>query len=459
MSNLKKSDKQIYNLLKKEEERQQYKIQLIPSENFTSPAVREVVGSIIMHKYSEGQIKERYYEGNENVDEIETLCKERARKVFKLPKDWHVNVQALAGSNANIAVYNAILKPGDTILSMYLPDGGHLSHGWSWPDLGLDGEINKRVYKGTNKIISLVSKFYKIIQYKVDSKTKLFNYDEIEQIAKQSNPKLIISGGTAYPREINHKRLSQIAHNIKSYYLADIAHEAGLVAAGVNKSPVGIADVVTLTTHKTLRGPRGAIILCRQELVEAINKSVFPGIQGGPFDNNIAGIAVCLKEAQNKQFKEYAIQTVKNARKLSQELIKYDFDILTGGTDKHLIVIDLRNKGLLVGKNQKNLPGRYIARALDIAGITLNKNTVPYDTGNAINPSGIRLGTPTVTTRGMKEKEMEKIAEWINKVTELSRTYLDLEFEEFGKEVSKDKNINKIREEVKKLCEKYLLPI
>jgi glycine hydroxymethyltransferase len=456
--NLKKTDKKIYKLLQEEQERQRYKIQLIPSENYTSKAVREAVGSIIMHKYSEGQIGERYYEGNQIVDKIETLCKERIRTVFKLPKDWHVNVQALAGSNANLAVYNALLKPGDTILSMYLPDGGHLSHGWSWPDLGLSGEIDKRIYEGGKKIVSLVSKYYKIVQYKVDKKSRLFDYNEIRKIALKIKPQLIISGGTAYPREINYKKLSSIAKEVKSYYLADIAHEAGLIAAGVNTSPVGIADVITMTTQKTLRGPRGSIILSRGEFAESIDKSVFPGIQGGPFDNNIAGITVCVGEALTKEFKMYAQQVVKNAQVLANELIKYNFDVLTGGTDKHLIVIDLRNKNLFVGPKHKNLPGQYIARAIDTAGITLNKNTVPFETGNAVTPSGIRLGTPTVTTRGMKEKEMKQIAYWINKVVETVRPYITFDFKNFQSKVERCPEIIKTRKEVKNLCKQFPLP-
>ncbi|MDD3647065.1 MAG: serine hydroxymethyltransferase [Candidatus Dojkabacteria bacterium] len=451
------TDKQILTLIENEDERQKIKLQLIPSENWTSKSVRDAVGSVLMHKYSEGSALNRYYEGNDIVDQIETLCIKRARKVFEVPDNWGINVQALAGSNANIAVYNALLRPGDKILSMYLPDGGHLSHGWSWPDMGLSGEKSKRVYKGTKKAISLVAKFYDIVQYKVNKESKLFDYDEIERIAKKEKPKLIISGGTAYPREIDYERLGKIAKSVGAYYLADIAHEAGLVAGRVCKNPAGIADVVTMTTHKTLRGPRGAIILSKKSLAKAVDRSVFPGIQGGPFDNNIAGIAVCLKEAMSKEFRRYAEQTVRNAQKLASELSKLGFDILTGGTDKHLILVDLRNKDLKIGTKGNTSSGRYIARALDHAGMTTNKNTVPFETGSAVDPSGIRIGTPTVTTRGMKENEMAMIAGWINQVVEVAKKYSSLEFEEFDKQISMDKEITKIRDLVKTLCANFTL--
>ncbi|MBU0975496.1 serine hydroxymethyltransferase, partial [Patescibacteria group bacterium] len=313
------------------------------------------------------------------------------------------------------------------------------------------------VYKGTNKIISLVAKFFEVIQYKVDKETKLFDYDEIERIAAQEKPKLIISGGTAYPREIDHKRLAQIAASVRAYYLADIAHEAGLVAGDICQNPVGIADVVTMTTHKTLRGPRGAIILSRGDLAQAIDRAVFPGIQGGPFNNNIAGIAVCLKEAMADSFKQYAAQMIKNAQALADRLIELEFDVLTGGTDKHLLVIDLRSKNLAVGIKESTSAGRYFARALDTAGITTNKNTVPFETGSAVDPSGIRLGTPTVTTRGMKEKEMVQIAEWMNKVMEITRKYCELDFENFENKLKTDPEILAIRKEVAALCRKFPL--
>lgn len=430
---LNKSDPKINNLLDKELKRQSDTLQLIPSENYTSTAVRAALGSVLGHKYSEGQVGKRYYEGNEIIDEIEALCKKRVLKTFGLNDKWHVNVQAHAGSIANLAVYNALIDPSDKIMGMYLFDGGHLSHGWE--------------YKG--KKVSLSSKIYKVAYYHVDPASGRFNYDRVEKIARKEKPKIIISGGTAYPREIDHKRLSQIAKGVKAYYMADIAHEAGLVAAGVNKSPFPHADVVTMTTHKTLRGPKGALIFCKQRLAEEIDRSVFPGLQGGPMNNNIAAIAVALKEAQSSKFKEYTRQIIINAQTLAQELIKFNFFITSGGTDKHLILVDLRNK---------EISGKYTARALHLAGITLNKNTVPGETRSPADPSGIRLGTPFVTTRGMKEEEMVQIAKWINEVTEAIRPYKESEFNKFQQKVIKLREITKIGNEVKKLCREFPLP-
>ncbi|MBN2015286.1 serine hydroxymethyltransferase [Candidatus Dojkabacteria bacterium] len=430
---LTKSDPKISNLIRKEFKRQNGELQLIPSENFSSEAVREALGSVFTHKYSEGQISKRYYEGNEIVDEIEALCKKRALEAFGLSKKWHVNVQAYAGSIANLAVYNALLKPGDKIMGMYLFDGGHLSHGWK--------------YK--NKKITLSSKIYNVAYYFVDPKTGKFDYDEVEKKVLKEKPKILISGGTAYPAEINHSRLSKIARKVKAFYLADIAHEAGLVAGGVNKSPFPYADIVTMTTHKTLRGPRGALIFSKEESSEQIDRSVFPGMQGGPFNNNIAAIAVCLKEAKSKKFKQYVEQIVRNAKKLAQELVKYGFDVVSKGTEKHLILVDLRSK---------EINGMYAARALKFAGITLNKNTVPGETSSPFKPSGIRLGTPTVTTRGMKEKEMVQIAKWINEVIEAAIPYSDLSFEDFEDQLASIPEIPKVKKEVKYLCSKFPLP-
>ncbi|MFC1780549.1 serine hydroxymethyltransferase [Patescibacteria group bacterium] len=428
------NDKQVNNLIKKEISRQSYELQLIPSENYTSSEIRKALGSIFTHKYSEGQVGKRYYEGNEVVDEIESLCKKRALRAFGLNKNkWHVNVQAYSGSIANLAVYNALIEPGDKIMGMYLFDGGHLSHGWQ--------------YKGRK--ISLSSKIYKPVYYHVDPKTGEFDYDEVKKIAKKERPKILISGGTAYPREINHKKLAAIAKSINAYYMADIAHEAGLVVGKANSSPFPYADVVTMTTHKTLRGPRGTLILCRKEFADNINRSVFPGLQGGPFNNNIAAIAVCLKEAQSASFKKYANQVVKNAKTLAKELKKRNFDLVSGGTDKHLILIDLGNK---------NIVGKYAARALKYAGITLNMNTIPSEPNSPMNPSGIRLGTPTVTTRGMKEEEMRLIAEWIDEIVNAIQPVSDIEFDKFEKKIVKMEAIREIRRRVKSLCKKFPLP-
>ncbi len=425
-----KPDLQIKKLIQKEQKRVSKTLQLIPSENFTSKAVREVLSSVLVHKYSEGQVGKRYYEGNEYIDEVEKLAKKRALKAFDLNDDWHVNVQAYSGSIANLAVYNALLKPGEKIMSMYLTDGGHLSHGWQ--------------YKG--KKISLSSKIYNVAYYHVDPQTGKFDYEEVATIAKEEKPQMIISGGTAYPREIDYKALSRIAQEIGAYYMADIAHEAGLVAGEVSESPFPYADVVTMTTHKTLRGPRGALIFCRKKYAEEIDRSVFPGIQGGPHNHTIGAIAVCLEEANKKAFKDYANRIVKNAKALADELKTHNFKLVSDGTDKHLILIDLRNK---------KINGTHAAKALQLAGITLNKNTIPGEPGSPFNPSGIRLGTPTVTTQGMKEAEMKKVAKWINEAIELARPFTNLAVKQFETKVSNHKKIKRIRSEVKSLCKKF----
>jgi len=452
MKYLKKSDPQVYKIIKKEENKQQYKLSMIPSENFFSKSVREAVGSVFMHKYSEGNIGARYYEGNYFVDELETLTIKRAKKLFKLPKDWDVNVQAISGSNANLAVYLAILNPGDTMMGMYLPDGGHLSHGWSYGKAKSPNLLAKSpfVYLGGERKVNITSKIFKSVQYKTDPKTRQLNYYEVEKIAKKYKPKLIITGGTAYPQEIDYKRMKQIAGKVGAYYMADIAHEAGLIAAGVNKSPIGIADVVTMTTHKTLRSGRGAIILAHKNLITKINRAILPGLQGGPHNHNIAGICVGLGEALQPSFKIYAKQVIKNSKYLVKELKKYNFNIVSGGTEKHLILIDLTNKGVF---------GKFTARALDYAGIILNMNTMPQETRNPTDPSAIRLGTPWVTTRGMTEPQMKKIAEWINNVVIEIKQWRDLDFEEFEKHVQKSKVIQKIAKEVKELCKKFPLDI
>jgi len=444
---LKQADKTVFDLVQQEQERQETKLSMIPSENFFSRAVREAVGSVFMHKYSEGNIGKRYYEGNQVVDELETLTKERARKLFQIPADWDVNVQALAGSNANLAVYLAVLEPGDQIMSMYLPDGGHLSHGWSYDPKGETDPLDP-IYLGGSRKVHLTSRLFKVVQYKTDPKTHLFDYDEIARIAREYKPKLLITGGTAYPRDMDYTKLKAIAKEVGALYMADIAHEAGLIAAGVLKSPVGIADVVTMTTHKTLRSGRGAIILAPAPLIEKINRGVLPGLQGGPFNNNIAGICVGLGEALKPEFKLYAAQIIKNAQALATALKKYDFDLVSGGTDKHLILIDMTNKGVF---------GKFAARALDFAGIVLNMNTMPGETRSPANPSAIRLGTPLLTTRGMQEKEMKLIAGWINEVVEEIRPWSGLKFLDFQKQVQASATVKRIRELVKALCAKFPL--
>jgi len=449
MNNLTETDPEVSAIIKKEEDKQQHKLSMIPSENFFSKSVREAVGSVLMHKYSEGNIGKGYYEGNQFIDEMESLAIERAKKVFKLPGDWSVNVQALAGSNANLAVYLALLNIGDTIMGMYLPDGGHLSHGWSYePKKSQDP--NKLIYLGGSRKVNITSKIFRTVQYKTSPLTQQFDYDQVEQIATLHKPKLIITGGTAYPREIDYQRMKQIADKVGAFYMADIAHEAGLIAAGVNKSPVGIADVITLTTHKTLRSARGALILAHQDLIKKIDRSILPGLQGGPFNHSIAGICVGLGEALKPEFCNYAEQVVKNAQFLCSALVKYGFQIVSGGTDKHLVLINLNNKHLL---------GKKFARALDYAGIIANMNTMPQEMRSPANPSALRLGTPWVTTRGMKEPEMGLIAGWINQVIEICSVWKDLEFAEFEGSVRNSEEIAKIADEVKELCLKFPLKV
>ncbi|MBI3396960.1 serine hydroxymethyltransferase [Candidatus Woesebacteria bacterium] len=429
----------IFDLIAKEKRRQRMTLMMIPSENYTCPEVRKAVGSILMQKYAEGQPKKRYYQGMQFSDEIELLCEERALQAFDLNKnEWGANVQPHSGCPANLAVYNALLEPGDKILSMYLNDGGHLSHGWHTPD----------------KKITFVSKVWNVEFYKVNPRSRLLDYDQIEKQAVAFKPKLIVSGGTAYPREINHKRLSEIAHKLGAYYLADVAHEAGLIAGGANSSPFPYADVVTMTTHKTLRGPRGAIIIAKKELLEKIDSSVFPGLQGGPHIHSIAGIAIALAKTKTPEFKRYTKKVVENAKLLASELSKKGFDVVSGGTDKHLILIDLRDK---------NINGWLVAWALEEAGIIVNRNTVPNETASAFYPSGLRFGTPAITVRGMGKAEMIKIADLINKVVEhlgsksipenpgKRKEYLS----SFLAGIKKDSFLKKVRKEVLDMCRKF----
>src|SRR3989344_3898902 len=388
--NLSKSDPQIARLIKAEKIRQENTLQMIPSENYTSRAVLEALGTVLSNKYSEGYPKKRYYQGNKIIDKVELLAIERAKKLFKVP---HVNVQPYSGSPANTAVYFALLEPlRDKIMGLSLAFGGHLTHGAP---------------------VSISGKYFKAIPYEVGRNGRL-DYDAIEKLAMRQKPKIIVCGFTAYPRIIDFERFGQIADKVGAYLLADISHIAGLVAAGVHKSPVPHAHIVMTTTHKTLRGPRGAIIMVTQkglkknpDVADKIDKAVFPGLQGGPHDNQTAAIAVALGEASTPEFKKYAAQIVKNSKALASSLTGFDFNLSAGGSDNHLILIDLRSKGV---------NGAIAAIALEVAGIVVNKNGVPFDTMPPFYPSGIRLGTPSITTRGMKETEMAKIAGWINQV-------------------------------------------
>lgn len=387
---LKKVDPQLAKLIAAETKRQSRTLDLIPSENIVSPAVLEALGSALTNKYSEGYPGKRYYGGNKIIDEIETLAQERARKVFRLGKNWHVNVQSYSGSPANLAVYFALLNPGDKIMGMSLPFGGHLTHGWK---------------------VSATGKYYSSSQYGV-ARDGFIDYEEVRKLAHKDKPKIIVAGATAYPRIIDFKKFGQTAKEVGAWFMVDMAHIAGLVAAGVHPSPFPYADVVTTTTHKTLRGPRGAMIFSRKDkmtkfggkemsISEAIDKAVFPGLQGGPHDNQTAAIAACLNEALKPSFKKYGKQIVKNAKTLANELKRLGLNLVSGGTDNHLMLIDLTNLGI---------SGREAQDKLEEVGIIVNRNTIPYDTRSPFDPSGIRLGTPSLTTRGMKEKEAKDIA-------------------------------------------------
>ncbi|MFH2085192.1 MAG: serine hydroxymethyltransferase [bacterium] len=407
MTPLQQTDPEIYDLIQKEAQRQKDELTLIPSENVVSDAVKEAVGSVLMNKYSEGQPGKRYYQGNKYIDEIESLVEQRALACFGLSEsDWHVNVQPVTGSIANLAVYTALLQPasptggpGDKMLAMSLYDGGHLSHGWKLPD---------------GKPISFTARLFDTHFYSVDPVTKVFDYENVEKVAQEVKPKILISGGTAYPREIDHQQMRVIADSVGAIYMADVAHEAGLIAGGANPSPFPHAHIVTMTTRKTLRGPIGALIFARKDLRvpnvvegevgQAIDFAVFPSIQGGPQNHSIAGIGVALHEAMQSDFKVYTHQVVKNAQVLAAELMKVGFDVVTGGTDKHLVLIDLRSRGW---------SGKDAALALEKVGIIANKNTVPGETGKPWNPSGLRLGTPALTTRGYTEKDIVKVAQKI----------------------------------------------
>lgn len=407
---LKTTDPKIYNLIKRELERQRTIIRLIPSENYVSKAVLEATGSVLTNKYSEGYPGKRYYEGQEFIDEIERIACQRAEKLFGAE---HANVQPYSGSPANLAAYFAFAPVGGKIMGQHLYHGGHLTHGWK---------------------VSATSRFWQAVQYTVDPKTKRLNYDEIYKLAKQEKPKIIIAGATAYPRFFDFKKFREIADSVGAYFMADIAHIAGLIAGGVHPSPVKFADVITTTTHKTLRGPRGAMIMCKEKYAKQVDRAVFPGLQGGPHNHTTAGIAVALEEASKPEFKEYTKQIVKNAKVLSEELLKYGFDLVTGGTDNHLILIDMTNKGLT---------GKQTSRALMSAGIECNCNTVPYDPRSPFDPSGIRIGTPAVTSRGMKEAEMKQIAAWMDKVV---------------KNIDNEKVFAKIKAEIKEFCLGFPMP-
>lgn len=357
--------------------RQRNKIELIASENFVSPAVMEAMGSVLTNKYAEGYPGHRYYGGCEYVDKVETLAIERAKKLFGAE---HANVQAHSGANANTAVYFAFLQPGDTIMGMNLSQGGHLSHG---------------------SPVNISGKYYNVVPYGVTHETERIDYDEFARIAREAQPKLIVAGASAYPRVIDFERMAEIAHSIGAIFMVDMAHIAGLVAAGLHPSPVPYADIVTTTTHKTLRGPRGGLILCKEKYAKQIDKAIFPGVQGGPLMHVIAAKAVALGEALKPEFKEYAKQIIANCQALAEGLIAEGFRLVSGGTDNHLLLVDVRGQKM-TGKTAEHL--------LDEVGVTCNKNTIPFDPESPFVTSGIRLGTAAVTTRGFKEADMKEVA-------------------------------------------------
>ncbi len=438
---IEKQDPDIHNLILGEEKRQKEGLELIPSENYTSEAVMESMGSILTNKYSEGYSRKRYYGGQEFIDQIETLAIERAKSLFKVA---HANVQPYSGSPANLAVYLATCQPGDTIMGLNLPDGGHLTHGWK---------------------VSATAMFYKSVPYHVKEDGRV-DLDEVERLAKEHKPKLIWVGATAYCYQYEYDRYAEIADSVGAYLAADIAHVAGLIAAGAHPSPAAHADIITSTTHKTLRGPRGGIIMVTEkglkkdpDLADKIDKAIFPGLQGGPHDHQTAAIAIALKEAATPEFEEYGHQIVKNAKALAASLIKNGFKLVSGGTENHLILIDLEPQFGPGG-------GIFGSEVLEAAGMTVNKNTIPKDPGSAFYPSGLRLGSPALTTRGFKESDFEKVGDWISRAIKAAPGYtLPTEktervgyIKKFKAEIKENAELKNIREEIKEFTKDFPVP-
>ena len=407
LTTIKNADAEVYEAMKLELDRQRNNIELIASENFVSPAVMAAVGSHLTNKYAEGLPGKRYYGGCQYVDIVENLAIERCKQLFGCD---HANVQPHSGAQANTAVYFALLNPGDTILGMNLSHGGHLTHG---------------------SPVNISGKYFHIVPYGVSKEDERIDYDALEQIAVENKPKMIVAGASAYPRIIDFPRLREIADKVGAYLMVDIAHIAGLVAAGLHPSPVPYADIVTTTTHKTLRGPRGGVIMCKEQFAKAIDKAVFPGMQGGPLMHVIAGKAVAFKEALLPAFKEYQKQVVKNAAAMADEFTKCGVRLVSGGTDNHLMLVDLRDKGMT---------GKELEKMLDEVNITVNKNTIPFEETSPFITSGIRIGTPSITSRGFKEEDARQIARLISKII-----------------AEKEGAFDFVRAEVKKLCEKYPL--
>jgi glycine hydroxymethyltransferase len=406
---LRETDPQVFDTLMAEYRRQLEGIELIPSENYVSAAVLNAIGSIFTNKYSEGYPGKRYYGGNEHVDVIENLAIDRAKNLFKAD---HANVQPYSGSPANLAIYYALLQPGDLVMGLSLPAGGHLTHGWK---------------------VNFSAHFFKSVQYGVNPETGLIDYDEVWKLAKEHKPKLIWAGATAYPRQFDFEKFAEIAKDVGARFAADISHISGLVATGLHPDPMPVADAVMSTTHKLLRGPRGAVILSKAEHAKNIDKAVFPGLQGGPHDHVTAAIAVCLQEALQPTYKMYCQQVIKNAQALADELMQRGYTAVTGGTDNHLLLVDLSNH---------DMSGKLAQQALDRANITTNANMVPGDKRSAFDPSGIRIGSPAATTRGFKEAEMRHIANWIADVIE---------------HIDDESTIERVRRQVQELCDQYPL--
>jgi glycine hydroxymethyltransferase len=403
-------DPEIAECIAKETRRQHEKLRLIPSENYASTAVMEACGSVLNNKYSEGYAGRRYYEGQQHIDEVENLAIERLKSLFGVD---HANVQPYSGSPANLGVYFAFCDPGDTIMGMGLPSGGHLTHGWK---------------------VSITGKYFNAIQYGVRADDHLIDFDQVASLAREHKPKLLFCGATAFPRTIDFAKFAEIAKEVGAILVADIAHISGLVAGGAHPSPVGYAEVISSTTHKTFRGPRGGMILCDDKHKKAIDRAVFPGLQGGPHNGTTAGIAIAAKLAATDEFKQYAQAIVDNARTLADTLLSRGFDLVTGGTDNHLILIDLTGK---------DVPGKVAAQALDRAGIVTNYNSVPFDKRKPFDPSGVRIGTPAITSRGMGADEMKRLGNWMADVVD---------------NVEDETRIASIAAEVKAMCDQFPAP-
>jgi glycine hydroxymethyltransferase len=410
------ADPEIASLVQQEERRQAETIKLIPSENYVSHAVLEASGTVLTNKYSEGYPGKRYYEGQQVIDQVETVAIERAKALFGVD---HANVQPYSGSPANLAVYLAFCQPGDTVMGMALPMGGHLTHGWG---------------------VSVTGKWFRAVQYGVRKETGRLDLDEVRELAHAERPRIIFCGGTAIPRTIDFPAFAQIAAEVDALLVADIAHIAGLIAGGAHPTPVGHAEVISTTTHKTLRGPRGAMLMSTAEHAKALDKAVFPGLQGGPHNHTTAAIAVALAEAARPEFRDYAHQVVANAKALAEELAARGFDLVSGGTDNHLILIDLTSKGV---------PGKVAAQVLDRAGLETNYNTVPYDPRRPFDPSGLRIGSPSVTSRGMGAGEMRTIGRWMDEVVTAAAT---------GGDDTVEATVNRVRNEVTELTTAFPAP-